>query len=150
MTNFRKLQAIRRRGFTLMETVLVIAVGIGLIIGGIVFYEQAEQSKREAELIRIITTLSAEIHQKHARNRDFSAVSVESISPTSSLPLSVLDDLVLTGRAGLNPTYTIQVPSLSRSMCRRITAQPVGARLTLTFCSSRSDGTYAAIFRFGP
>lgn len=45
----------RMRGFTLIEVVLVIAIGLGIVVGGLVFYQQAHD---RAELTSRITVAS--------------------------------------------------------------------------------------------
>ena len=50
----------RRRGVTLIEAVLYIAVSLGLIVGGLVFYQQAVTSSRTASLANLLSYLVAE------------------------------------------------------------------------------------------
>lgn len=57
----------RQRGFTLMETVLVIAVGLGLVIGGIMFYQAAFAKAEAAHVARMISGLAADVRLLHAK-----------------------------------------------------------------------------------
>jgi hypothetical protein len=50
-----------RRAVTLIEAVLFIAIALGLIIGGLVFYQQASTAQRTTETIRLITGLVSEV-----------------------------------------------------------------------------------------
>ncbi len=54
---FRKSRH-RKRGFSLFEAVLVLAIGMGLIIGGIVYYQSAEGAARDrdshTQILRIL------------------------------------------------------------------------------------------------
>jgi hypothetical protein len=50
----------RRRGVTLIEAVLYIAVALALIVGGLVFYQQASVQSRTAAVVRLYSALMAE------------------------------------------------------------------------------------------
>ena len=50
----------RRRGVTLIEAVLYVAVSLGLIVGGLVFYQQAVTSSRTASFANLLSYLVAE------------------------------------------------------------------------------------------
>lgn len=49
-----------RRGVTLIEAVLFIAVSLGLIVGGLVFYQQASLAARTQETIRLFSAIVQE------------------------------------------------------------------------------------------
>jgi type II secretory pathway pseudopilin PulG len=49
-----------RRGVTLIEAVLFIAVALALIVGGLVFFQQAQTARRANETIRLLSALSTE------------------------------------------------------------------------------------------
>ena len=50
----------RRRGVTLIEAVLYIAVALALIVGGLVFYQQASTAARINSLVTMLTSVIAE------------------------------------------------------------------------------------------
>ena len=50
----------RRRGVTLIEAVLFISVALGLIVGGLVFYQQASLAARTQEAVRQFSAIIAE------------------------------------------------------------------------------------------
>jgi len=50
----------RRRGVTLIEAVLFISVALGLIVGGLVFYQQASLSARVNQQVRVLSGIVAE------------------------------------------------------------------------------------------
>ncbi|MCA3539087.1 MAG: hypothetical protein IOC80_15160 [Rhodobacter sp.] len=54
------LSASRRRGVTLIEAVLYIAVSLALIVGGLVFYQQASTASRMNTLTTMLTSIMAE------------------------------------------------------------------------------------------
>ena len=50
----------RRRGVTLIEAVLYIAISLALIVGGLVFYQQASLQSRTAAVVRLYSALITE------------------------------------------------------------------------------------------
>jgi len=50
----------RRRGVTLIEAVLFISIALGLIVGGLVFFQQASLAQRTADAVRNISALASE------------------------------------------------------------------------------------------
>ena len=50
----------RRRGVTLIEAVLYIAIALALIVGGLVFYQQASLQSRTNSVVRAYSALIAE------------------------------------------------------------------------------------------
>jgi len=51
----------KRRAVTLIEAVLFIAIALGLIVGGLVFYRQATLSRQTSEVVRLTNAVLAEI-----------------------------------------------------------------------------------------
>ncbi|MCA3458358.1 MAG: hypothetical protein IOC92_10635 [Rhodobacter sp.] len=50
----------RRRGVTVIEAVLYIVIALALIVGGLVFFEQASFQSRTASVVRLYSALMAE------------------------------------------------------------------------------------------
>jgi hypothetical protein len=55
-----RLRIARRRAVTLIEAVLFISIALGLIIGGLVFYQQANTARQTQETLRLVSALVAE------------------------------------------------------------------------------------------
>ncbi len=53
--------SLRRRGVTLIEAVLYIAVALALIVGGLVFYQQASFASNMSTMTRTLSSLVAEV-----------------------------------------------------------------------------------------
>jgi hypothetical protein len=49
-----------RRAVTLIEAVLFIAIALSLIVGGLVFYQQAQTARQTQETVRLVTALVME------------------------------------------------------------------------------------------
>jgi hypothetical protein len=58
---------VRRRGVTLIEAVLFIAVALGVIIGGLVFYQQASTALMARNTIQQLTAYGSEIRSLYER-----------------------------------------------------------------------------------
>lgn len=61
-----------RRGVTLIEAVLFIAVALGLIVGGLVFYQRATLASRTAEAVRQFSAIAQETRALY-KGRAFAA-----------------------------------------------------------------------------
>lgn len=74
----------RLRGFTMIETVLVLAVGMGVLIGGVLFYMQLEGSAQKNDKLNHINAVAAEM-----KTLGRSLVSYDDIQdPTSNPPVA--------------------------------------------------------------
>ena len=113
---------LRKRGFTLMETVLVIAVGLGLLIGGIIFYQQAQASSDQTDKTRAAVALSSEVRAQYRTAANFGTGALTTaVQAASSLPTSMFNNTVITG-AGNN--FTIAFSGLPPKVCTRMAANP--------------------------
>jgi hypothetical protein len=68
----KRVHILYRRGATLIEAVLFIAVALGLIIGGLVFYEQARLSAMTRETVSLLSALGADVTRLYKSNRNTS------------------------------------------------------------------------------
>ena len=57
---------IYKRGVTLIEAVLYISVALGLIVGGLVFYQQASLASQYQAAVRLLNTVTAEARSIYA------------------------------------------------------------------------------------
>ena len=49
----------RKRGVTLIEAVLFISIALGLIVGGIVFFQQASLAQRTNDAVRTVSGVAS-------------------------------------------------------------------------------------------
>jgi hypothetical protein len=65
---------LRQRAVTLIEAVLFIAIALGLIVGGLVFFEQASIARQTTEFSRLVNAVATEsmilIRREYDMNRD--------------------------------------------------------------------------------
>jgi hypothetical protein len=73
-----------RRAVTLIEAVLFIAIALGLIIGGLVFFQQASTAHRTQEYVRLITAIEAEAKASYRVNK--SSIGLGELIASGSIP----------------------------------------------------------------
>jgi hypothetical protein len=72
-----------RRGVTLIEAVLFIAVALGLIVGGLVFYQQASRSATHQAVVRELQVVQGEVRGLYQVSKwDRLVTSQENMVPT--------------------------------------------------------------------
>jgi hypothetical protein len=69
----------RRRGVTLIEAVLYTAVALGLIVGGLVFFQQASLQSRTAAVVRFYSALIAEARIVGGEVSSFTGANFENV-----------------------------------------------------------------------
>lgn len=117
---------LRKRGFTLMETVLVIAVGLGLLIGGIIFYQQAQASSDQTDKTRAAVALSSEVRAQFRTRAAFNsgtpALNAANIMAQSSLPDSMFNNTTIAAASASQ--FRIVFTDLPPKVCSRMAANP--------------------------
>ena len=88
MTTFTAHNA--RRGVTLIEAVLFIAVALGLIVGGLVAFQQAQLAARTNQAARSLSAIASEVRAQYRRQPDFVGVSTAVLIRAGGVPV---DDL---------------------------------------------------------
>jgi hypothetical protein len=84
----------KRRGVTLIEAVLYISIALALIVGGLVFYQQASRAQKTNAAIRLTSAIVAEARATYASN-PFTAAFGGDL--TAIFGSSIGDTLVATG-----------------------------------------------------
>jgi len=145
MSNFAQITARqeRRRGVTLIEAVLFISIALGLIVGGIVFFNQANTAQRTNDAIRNISTLASEVRALYRTQSDFAGLTATAQNDNagnhqliaagavpSSLPTAIAADAnTITNEFGGNydiavaanaQQFTITTDNIPDATCTRI------------------------------
>ena len=89
MTTFTAHNA--RRGVTLIEAVLFIAVALGLIVGGLVAFQQAQLAARTNQAARSLSAIASEVRAQYRRQPDFVGVSTAVLIGARGVPVSELN-----------------------------------------------------------
>ena len=123
------------RGATLIEAVLFTVIALGLITGGVVFFEQATNSARTNEVIRQVASLQSQVRSLHQSQPDFgTAVMTDLLLTSNSIPSSLQRDtdadnvadtivsefggeVIVTGATG---QFTIEIEDIPVDICSRI------------------------------
>lgn len=141
----KTLNNLRKRGFTLMETVLVIAVGLGLLIGGIVFYQQANASSTVTDKTRAAVGVSSEVLSQYRTQASFGTEDITtSVKNASSIPDGVWNHVGTVTGAG--QSFTLTLPNLDSRVCQRIadSGAQLGANATATCNAAAGTGNPVA------
>src|SRR5690606_15833485 len=72
-----RASASRHRGFSLLEIVLVIAIGFGLITVGITAYGNANRRAKEVELTSRANIISAAIFSNYSKRGDYRGITLD-------------------------------------------------------------------------
>ena len=89
MTTFTAHNA--RRGVTLIEAVLFIAVALGLIVGGLVAFQQAQLAARTNQAARSLSAIASEVRSQYRTQPDFKDVSTAVLIGARGVPVSELN-----------------------------------------------------------
>ena len=133
-----RLGSTRKRGVTLIEAVLYISIALALIVGGLVFFQQASLAQRTNSAVRNISAIASETRGLYQQQNDFEGFTEAALINAGAVPTSLIsgDDLknewggtiaaapndeldspVLAANAGFTVTY----PGLPTAACVRLT-----------------------------
>jgi len=94
-----------RRGVTLIEAILFISIALGLIVGGIVLYNQANTASTTNDAARNINALASNVRALYPN--DFSTISVASMITANGVPQNLVNQNAIRNEFG--GAYTIAV-----------------------------------------
>lgn len=81
----------RKRGVTLIEAVLFISIALGLIVGGIVFFQQASLAQRVNDAVRTISGIASETRALYQSSTDFTGLDVDVLIAAGAVPTSIIN-----------------------------------------------------------
>ena len=90
----------RKRGVTLIEAVLFISIALGLIVGGIVFFQQASTAQRTNDAVRTISGIASEVRAMYQSATDFNGISQSTLIAAGAVPSNVVNDQALQNEWG--------------------------------------------------
>ena len=88
-----------RRGVTLIEAVLFISIALGLIVGGLVFFQQASLAARTNDAVRSLSGIASETRAAYRTQATFAGVSSAVLISSGAVPSSQ----IVTTTTGTNP-----------------------------------------------
>lgn len=83
----------RRRGVTLIEAVLFISIALGLIVGGIVFFQQASTAQRVNDAVRTISGITSETRALYQSATSFGGLTETVLIGAGAVPSSIVVDV---------------------------------------------------------
>ena len=147
----------RERGATLIEAVLFTVIALGLITGGVVFFEQASMSAKTNSTIRLMASLQSQIRALHQSQADFGTAAMTTLLiTTNAVPTSLQRDSDGDGTpdtivsnmggtvtvTGATANFTVEVEEVPVDICSRIVPfNDIGSGPVGTGIVSVSDGT---------
>lgn len=134
----------RRRGVTLIESVLFVSIGLGLIVGGIVFFQQANDASRTNDVVRNISNISNEVRAFYRTQASFDELDNDVVIAAGVVPktLSVSGSTIsnefggnytIVENAGDDQKFDLTTTDVPQAVCTRIAIKdasgngPVGA-----------------------
>jgi hypothetical protein len=81
----------RKRGVTLIEAVLFISIALGIIVGGLVFFQQASLAQRTSDAVRTISSISSETRAMYQTETDFIGVTPTVLIAAGAVPSNIIN-----------------------------------------------------------
>ena len=120
-----------RRGVTLIEAILFISIALGLIVGGIVFYNQANTASTTNEAARTINAMASEIRALYSSSAAFTNLDAQTLIRAGGVPSNLVNGTTInnefpggTYTMGVDPDnnnrFFIQSNAIPDSVCARL------------------------------
>jgi type II secretory pathway pseudopilin PulG len=84
----------RKRGVTLIEAVLYISIALALIVGGLVFFQQASLAQRTNNAVRNISAIASETRGLYQQTNNFAGLNHLTLINAGAVPSSLIDNTV--------------------------------------------------------
>jgi type II secretory pathway pseudopilin PulG len=132
-----RLGSTRKRGVTLIEAVLYISIALALIVGGLVFFQQASLAQRTNSAVRNISAIASETRGLYQSAQNFSGVSTATLINAGAVPTSIVVPAAGTTPASLRnewsgpitvasadpfATFTVDYENIPTATCTRLTS----------------------------
>jgi type II secretory pathway pseudopilin PulG len=134
-----RLGSTRKRGVTLIEAVLYISIALALIVGGLVFFQQASLAQRTNSAVRNISAIASETRGLYQQQNSFNGFTQAALINAGAVPTSLISGGNLINEWGGTITaapnvaltapllaadagFTVTYPSLPTAACVRLTS----------------------------
>jgi hypothetical protein len=127
-----RLGAARKRGVTLIEAVLYISIALALIVGGLVFFQQASLAQRTNSAVRNISAIASETRGLYQSSQNFKDVEAKTLINAGAVPTSIIDGEKLKNEwngeitiaanqiTTANDSFSVVYASVPTSACARL------------------------------
>jgi len=120
-----------RRGVTLIEAILFISIALGLIVGGIVFYNQANTASTTNDAARNINAMASEIRSLYSGQADFTGLDAATLINAGAVPANLVNGTTINNEfprgsytVGVDPAeanqFFIQSNGIETAVCARL------------------------------
>ena len=82
----------RKRGVTLIEAVLYISIALALIVGGLVFFQQASLAQRTNSAVRNVSAIASETRGLFQQSQNFIGLTEGTLINAGAVPSSLIDN----------------------------------------------------------
>ncbi|MBW3243600.1 hypothetical protein KUV57_13080 [Epibacterium sp. DP7N7-1] len=123
----KKLMTLRQRGYDLLQISLGIAVVLGLMVGGLLLFNQVQTSSELTDKTRTAVAVSSEVRAQYRTAADYSTltadagaeglVSESQFATRSGMPDAMFANLDITGNG---QTFDLVFSSLNETVCSRM------------------------------
>ena len=86
-----RLGSTRKRGVTLIEAVLYISIALALIVGGLVFFQQASLAQRTNSAVRNISAIASETRGLYQSAATFTGFTGQTLIDAGAVPSSLVN-----------------------------------------------------------
>ena len=123
------LNAARKRGVTLIEAVLFIVIALALMIGGIIFFQQASLSARINDSIRTIVSVQSETRGMFQSSSNFGTADITpALIAAGAVPAKLVSGTTLSNEfggeitvTGATADFTVLYEDVPSEACVRLT-----------------------------
>ena len=130
MTNLldRAQARARKRGMTLIEAVLYIVIALAVMIGGIIFFQQASLSARINDSVRTVVSLQSEVRGLHQSAANFGTADITpALIASGAVPAKLVNGTTLNNEfggtitvTGAGSTFTVAYTNVPGEACVRL------------------------------
>lgn len=134
---------VMKRGLTLMETVLALIVGLVVIAGVLVYFNQAQTTNQSIEYEQEITSIVGTVDQLYGAQSNFSGITTQIIAQSGLLPNKYSSDkstIVSPSKGAVNITpesknngsnnaFTITMNSVPNKVCSNLMTTDFGSNM---------------------
>jgi len=131
-----RLGSTRKRGVTLIEAVLYISIALALIVGGLVFFQQASLAQRTNSAVRNISAIASETRGLYQQQTNFDGFTQAALINAGAVPTSLISGtnlinewsgIIAAASTGTTDTpqhsgFTVTYPGIPRAACIRLTS----------------------------
>lgn len=135
-----RLGSARKRGVTLIEAVLYISIALALIVGGLVFFQQASLAQRTNSAVRSISAIASEVRGLYQQSSNFAGLTEGTLISAGAVPSSLINGAALQNEWGgavvvapngaqtnfaASQGFTVVYRGVPREACVRLTTADV-------------------------